>query len=160
MKILFIGFYHPPDLSAGSYRTSALIDELLKVMPPKSQIEVITSLRKRYNRFSAGVPKREEQQGVVIYRMRLPKHRNSFFGQSLSFLVFAIGAIKIARGERPDLVFGRSSGLMTAILASFVLLIGCDLEHSEDLLRGCTGKRAFSVFVELFLYILISGAFI
>ena len=120
MKILFIGFYHPPDLSAGSYRTSALIDELLKVMPPKSQIEVITSLRKRYNRFSAGVPKREEQQGVVIYRMRLPKHRNSFFGQSLSFLVFAIGAIKIARGERPDLVFGRSSGLMTAILASFV----------------------------------------
>lgn len=120
MKILVISFYYPPDLSAGSFRTLGLINELLKVMPPKSQIELITSLPTRYDRFSADAPKREEQQGVVIHRIRLPKHRNSFFGQALSFLVFAIGALKIARGERPDLVFGTSSRLMTATLASFV----------------------------------------
>ena len=51
MKILVLTFYYKPDLSAGSFRTTAFVDELKKLVDKDTQIEVITTLPNRYHSF-------------------------------------------------------------------------------------------------------------
>ncbi len=48
MKILVLSFYFRPDLSAGSFRTTAFVDALREKMPIHGQIDVLTTLPSHY----------------------------------------------------------------------------------------------------------------
>ncbi len=48
MKILLLSFYYKPDLSAGSFRSAALVGALKRKMPEGSTIDIVTSLPNRY----------------------------------------------------------------------------------------------------------------
>ena len=50
MKILVLSFYFPPDLSAGSYRMSGLVDELLSTSKD-IEIDVFTTTPNRYKSY-------------------------------------------------------------------------------------------------------------
>ena len=120
MKILVLTFYFQPDLGAGSFRTTALVEELRDAMPPGSHVDVVTTLPNRYNSLSAEAPELERLPGLEIHRIALPSHRSGMVDQSKAFLAFSWRAMRHVAGRDYDLVLATSSRLMTAVLGAWV----------------------------------------
>lgn len=117
MKLLLLSFYFRPDLSAGSFRTSALVEALLAA-DETLEIDVVTTLPNRYSSFSSEAPELEESPRLRIHRIALPRHQSGMRDQSVAFLRFAMAAMKIARRTRYDMIYATSSRLMTALLGT------------------------------------------
>jgi hypothetical protein len=120
LRLLVLSFYFRPDLSAGSFRTSALVDSLLAVLPAGASIDVITTAPNRYNTFTPEVPEVETLGALTIRRVALPAHRSDLWGQSRAFLHFARCANRYATNTSYDIVFATSSRLMTAALGAWI----------------------------------------
>ena len=116
MKLLFITFYYPPDLSAGSFRASSLIDNLGRNEEIKTTI--ITTQPNRYASFKKNANSQEERDNIKIVRINLPNHKNQMLDQAISFLSFYSQALKIASKEKYDAVFATSSRLFSAFLGA------------------------------------------
>ncbi len=120
MKLLVLSFYYQPDLSAGSFRTTALVKALLDKLPADAHIELITTLPNRYSSFSSEAPEFEEHPRLTIRRIALPAHKSGMVDQAKAFLVYAKQVRNIARGKHYDLVYATSSRLMTATLGAVI----------------------------------------
>jgi len=120
MKILVLSFYYQPDLSAGSFRATALVDALRQQMPPESTIHVVTTLPNRYRTYTVDAPKIESHEGVIVHRVTLPAHKSGMLDQSQAFMVFAWRVLDHVASKEYDVVFATSSRLMTAVLAAWV----------------------------------------
>ena len=121
-RMLLLTFYFPPDLSAGSFRASALVKALLKA-DPALRIHVITTQPNRYRSHAAAVSDTaasdtEAHERVTITRVPLPPHASGMRDQARAFLVYARAVGRLTAHLRFDLVFGTSSRLMTAALAA------------------------------------------
>ena len=120
MRILFLSFYYPPDLSAGSFRNAALVSALKDQLPAGGHIEVISTLPSRYASFSVDAPKLEEFDGVTVKRIALPGHKSGLIDQSRAFITYAREVMSLTRSNEYDLVYASSSRLMTAALGSLI----------------------------------------
>ena len=120
MRVLVLSFYYPPDLSAGSFRTTALVDALRKLIPEGSHIDVLTTAPNRYDSFILEVPLLEELPGLTVQRIPLRRHQSGMLGQALGFMTFARRAAKSVVGRSYDLVFATSGRLMTAALGAAI----------------------------------------
>ena len=120
MKILVLSFYFRPDLSAGSFRATSLVDALCKVVPAGSQIDVVTTQPNRYHSFTVDAPRTEQQAGLSIFRIALPKHQSGLLDQSKAFLIFSRKAGRQVARRDYDIVFATSSRLMTAVLGAWI----------------------------------------
>lgn len=120
MKLLILSFYYQPDLSAGSFRTTALVEALLERLPADAHIDLITTLPNRYSSFSSEAPALEEHPRLTIRRVALPAHKSGMIDQAKAFLVYASAARKIVRKQHYDLVYATSSRLMTASLGALI----------------------------------------
>ncbi|UTW00172.1 glycosyltransferase family 4 protein [Marinomonas rhizomae] len=118
MKILILTFYYAPDLCAGSFRTTALVDKLKKI--PGVEVEVITTLPNRYASFSADAPAHEIKDGVEVHRISLPSHKSGMLDQVKAFTAFYRQAVTLTKDKNYDLVFATSSRLFTAFLGARV----------------------------------------
>lgn len=118
MRILVLTFYFRPDLSAGSFRSTALVEKLREMMPASSQVDVITTLPNRYHSFTVDAPHSEELPGISIFRIALPGHKSGMIDQSRAFYTFSRCAIRRVSTQKYDIVFATSSRLMTAVLAA------------------------------------------
>ncbi|MEA3108216.1 MAG: hypothetical protein QOI88_2821 [Gammaproteobacteria bacterium] len=120
MRLLVLSFYFRPDLSAGSFRASALVDSLLEVLPAGATIDVITTTPNRYSTFTREVSDVETAGPLTVRRIPLPAHRSDLWGQSRAFLHFARHANRHAMNVPYDVVFATSSRLMTAALGAWI----------------------------------------
>lgn len=120
LKILVLSFYFKPDLSAGSFRTTAFVDALSVRMPIDGQIDVLTTLPNRYSSFLADAPAEEKLPGLSIVRISLTPHQSGMLDQTRSFIFFAREVLRRTQGQKYDLVFATSSRLMTAVLGAWV----------------------------------------
>lgn len=120
MRILVLSFYFRPDLSAGSFRATALVEALRKQMPADGQIDVMTTLPNRYSTFSVEAPAQERQGGVSVTRIALPEHKSGMVDQAKAFVSYARAVVRHTRGQQYDLVFATSGRLMSAILAAWI----------------------------------------
>lgn len=120
MRLLVLSFYFRPDLSAGSFRASTLVDSLLAILPTGSSIDVITTAPNRYRTFTQDVTAVETAGSLTIRRIALPAHRSDLWGQSRAFLHFARCANRYAGNAPYDIVFATSSRLMTAALGAWI----------------------------------------
>lgn len=111
-----MSFYYEPDLCAGSFRCTALIEQLKKHQG--LELEVITTLPNRYASFSAEAPEHEIKDGVEIHRIALPSHKSGMLDQVKAFTTYYRQALKIAKNKNYDLVFATSSRLFTAFLGA------------------------------------------
>ena len=120
MKILVLSFYFEPDLSAGSFRSTALVNALLERLPPDVSVEVITTAPNRYSTFTVDVPATVQRPRLTIRRIALPAHKSGMVDQSRAFLAYAREVLRLVRREKYGLVYATSSRLMTAVLGSWV----------------------------------------
>lgn len=120
MKILFLSFYFKPDLSAGSFRSEALINAMIKLIPSYGNIDLITTLPNRYKSFNSKASFTEKKDKLSIQRIKLPIHNNGIMDQSKAFLKFATKTIALSKDKKYDLVFATSSRLMTAALGAYI----------------------------------------
>ena len=120
MKILFLSFYFPPDLSAGSFRSSSLVNSLLTGWPKEVKIELITTLPNRYSSFVKDASASETLPGLTIHRIAIDQHNSSIFGQCKGFVTYFKGVTRHIADNDYDMVFATSGRLMTAILGSHV----------------------------------------
>jgi len=123
-RILLLSFYYKPDLCAGSFRASALVEALLKILPEDTQLDIITTLPNRYVSYSEsvaeGIKAFEAHPRHSIHRIALPTHESGMLDQSKSFFVFAKEALKISKQQNYQLIIATSSRLMTASLAAYI----------------------------------------
>ncbi len=115
MKLLVLSFYFRPDLCAGSFRASALIEQLNR---PNLEIEIVTTAPNRYSSFDQQAETYEIVDDVLINRIKLPTHNSGMYDQVLAFFSFYRQAIKITKNSDYDAVFATSSRLFTAFLGA------------------------------------------
>ncbi len=120
MRILILTFYYKPDLSAGSFRATALVNAMLDQLPSDAHIEIITTLPNRYSSFSSEAPELERHPRLTVNRIALYKHNSGMLDQSKAFIRFAKDALHLSKGKDYDLIFATSSRLMTAVLGAYI----------------------------------------
>lgn len=116
MRILVLSFYYQPDLCAGSFRITSLIEQLKQ--HDNVEIEVVTTVPNRYASFSATANCFEQIENVSINRIELPSHNSGMVDQIKSFTRFYIEAVKLTKNKEYDLAFATSSRLFTAFLGA------------------------------------------
>jgi glycosyltransferase involved in cell wall biosynthesis len=156
VRILVLTFYYPPDLSAGAFRSSALVEALREVAPPGTQTDVVTTRPNRYHSYTAEAPAEEAAPGLTVTRVPLPPHRSGTADQSRAFAAFAGGVRRLTQGQHYDVVFATSSRLMTAALGAAVARrVGARLyldirdifvDTIKDVFSGTTARVAGPVF--------------
>jgi len=105
-------------VSAGSFRNTAFLNELIAQIPIGSRVDVITTMPSRYSSFQADAESLEYRGCATIHRIPLPAHNNGMVDQSRAFIHFAREAHRISAADEYDLVYASSSRLMTACLAA------------------------------------------
>lgn len=116
MKILILSFYFRPDLCAGSFRCSALVEQLKK--QPGIEIEVITTRPNRYASYNAEALEFERDGCVAIHRVALPEHHSGMLDQIRAFVRYYREASALVKVQEYDMVFATSSRLFTAFLGA------------------------------------------
>lgn len=116
-RILILSFYYEPDLCAGSFRCSALVEQLANY---DIEIEIITTLPNRYASFEKTAEKFERAGNIAIHRIELPYHQSGFLDQMRAFRKFYNEGQKLALDKDYDLIFATSSRLFTAFLGATI----------------------------------------
>ncbi|WP_057882140.1 glycosyltransferase family 4 protein [Tsuneonella troitsensis] len=119
MKIVFFTYYFPPDLSAGSFRASALVEALLDRMGEDDSIKVVTTSPNRYARMEITESQSFADPRLNVKRVHIPQHESGVVDQANGFRSFARGALAASANSTPDLVLATSSRLLTATLGAF-----------------------------------------
>ena len=120
MKILIISFYYEPDLSAGSFRTTAFVKALKPLLSASDSIDVVTTMPNRYSTFKIAADDVENRNNVLIKRIKIPTHKSGFFDQSKSFIAYMVNALRFVSGKKYDVVFATSSRLLSALLGAVI----------------------------------------
>lgn len=122
MRLLILSFYFPPDLSAGSFRARAVVEELSRQLGPHDRMRVLTSEPNRYDSFAATAPGDERSGNIAVRRFPVPEHRSGMLDQGWSYRAYASSVLRDVWGDRDtyDVVFATSSRLMTGALGAVV----------------------------------------
>lgn len=116
-RILYLTFYYKPDLCAGSFRNSPLVEELARQAAEEDvAIDVFTTLPNRYSTFSQEAQAVETEGNVRVERIAIPQHKSGIKDQSLSFKTYYQEVKSRIKGQQYDMVFASSSRLFTAYL--------------------------------------------
>lgn len=120
MKLLILSFYYPPDLSAGSFRTHALIKALNNYRSRGFEVDLLTTQPNRYSELAASVEDSEDHGWLRIKRIELPAHQSGMKDQAKAFLSYAKAVRTLTKNGDWDMVYATSSRLMTAALGAYV----------------------------------------
>lgn len=120
MNILFISYYFPPDLCAGSFRAEALVKAIQNECE-EANITVVTTEPNRYGKYIPEIPVFNESIGrPKVIRVKVFNHNNSPMWQLLSFVKFGFFVILFSSKKHYDIVFCTSARLMSGWLGAFV----------------------------------------
>ena len=87
-KILFLTYYYPPDLSAGSFRSKALISKIADQCKDY-KIQVLTTSPNRYTSYSTSGLGNESNSSISISRHEVRLKSKNLINQIISFIFFA-----------------------------------------------------------------------
>ena len=153
MRVLFLTFYYPPDLCAGSFRAQSLVDALQEVGRQKLEVDVMTTMPNRYHSHQQTAPALEDQGPIRIRRFNLPAHQSGMMDQARAFLAYARAVQTEVRRKRWDIVVATSSRLMTAALgARIARQVGAELyldirDLFTDTMANILRKSALKVLI-------------
>jgi UDP-N-acetylglucosamine:LPS N-acetylglucosamine transferase len=120
LKLLILSFYYEPDLSACSFRSTALVKSLSKKLDEDDEIEVITTMPNRYKSLRNLALPFEEIDNVKIHRIVLPDFKIIFIDQAIAFISYWIGVKKLIKNQDYDLIFVTSGRFFSAFLGATI----------------------------------------
>ncbi|MGR4068066.1 glycosyltransferase family 4 protein [Billgrantia sp. C5P2] len=122
MRVLLLGFYYPPDISAGAFRAEALVEALACRLPAHGELHVLTTRPSRYVAEGTSPPAVETLFSGKVRVVRLPVSGGGrgMASQARAFASYALQVRRLVKQERYDLVIATSSRLMTAVLGAWV----------------------------------------
>ncbi len=122
MKILFLTFYYPPDLSAGSFRNFSIINELSKITKNKNiEIDILTNTPIRYDNFEFNYKDLENNfKNIKIFRCKNLNIRKNKFTQILFFFKYFFFVLYSTKNKKYDIVYSSSSRLFTGFLGALL----------------------------------------
>ena len=120
MKLLILTFYYEPDLSACSFRSTALVKSLREKLDEDDEIEVITTMPNRYKSLRNTALPFEEIGNVKIHRIGLPDYKFKFLDQASAFITYWIGVKKLIKNQEYDLIFVTSGRFFSAFLGATI----------------------------------------
>ena len=120
MKLLFLSFYYEPDLSACSFRSTALVKSLSKKLCEDDEIEVITTMPNRYKSLRNPALPFEEIGNVKIHRIILPDYKFKFLDQASAFINYWISVKRLIKNQDYDLIFVTSGRFFSAFLGATI----------------------------------------
>jgi glycosyltransferase involved in cell wall biosynthesis len=120
MKILFLSYYYKPDLSAGAFRSTNLVQALLSLPQREVHVDVLASMPNRYGSFKVPIPQQERSDRYAVSRTLVAAHAGGFVAQARCYRPYAAAVLKHAKVHDYDLVYATSSRLMTAVLGARV----------------------------------------
>lgn len=115
VRVLVLSFYYKPDLCAGSFRATALVDHLSR---HSVEIDLVTTAPNRYSSFKPEAPKFTSEGNVRVHRIPMPAHESGMIDQIMAFKDYYRGAMKLVSKNDYDIVFATSSRLFTAFLGA------------------------------------------
>ena len=118
MKLLILSFYFQPDLCAGSFRTTALVDALRQKLEIDDTIEIITTMPNRYKSLRNPAYSFEKHENIIIRRIPMPDHEGGFIDQGFAFWEYWKGVWKFTENQHYDLIYATSARLFTAFLGA------------------------------------------
>ena len=118
MKILVLSFYFQPDLCAGSFRSTALVESLGRKLGNDDLIEVITTMPNRYKTLRNPAQSYQKKGNVIIRRIDMPDHESGFLDQALAFWKYWKSVKKLIKNQDYDLVYATSARFFTAYLGA------------------------------------------
>lgn len=120
-RILYLTFYFRPDLCAGSFRNSPLVDELInQTKNTDIEIDVLTTSPNRYSTFREEFKEKEKIDNVTIERIVVPSHESGISDQIFSFKTYFFETLKKTKNRKYDLVFASSSRFFTSYLGYWI----------------------------------------
>lgn len=120
MRILILSFYFEPDLSACSFRSTALVKSLSKKLCHHDHIEVITTMPNRYKSLRNPASTFEENGNTTIHRVAMANFNVKFLNQVLAFFNYCMGVKKIINHQHYDLIFVSSGRFFSAFLGAII----------------------------------------
>ena len=120
MKLLILSFYYKPDLSACSFRSTALVKSLSKKLCGNDEIEVITTMPNRYKSLRNPALPFEENGNIKIHRISLPDFKIKFFDQAFAFISYWIRVKKLIKNQDYNLIFVTSGRFFSAFLGAII----------------------------------------
>jgi len=160
LKILFFTFYYPPDLSAGSFRSKALVRALEGKTDTNDEIHVVTTHPNRYTAYQVEAEDVNINGRVTVHRIALPNHSGGMASQALIYSFYAFSAYRISKRIKPDFLIATTGRLMTGVVAWIVASLLkkkyyidirdifseaiSDLLSRKSVLIGATAKRSFA----------------
>lgn len=123
MNLVFLSYNYPPDLSAGSFRSKALVDQLCKDLEPDEKLFVITTQPNRYDSYRAKTKSFSQDENVDLYRINIPQHANNWAIQIWGFSIFFFKSFFILRKIKPDFIICTTGRHMTSAITYIFSLI-------------------------------------
>lgn len=120
MKILILSFHYPPDLSAGSFRIEALVEQLSDNILEKGLIDILTTSPHRYSQFQIDGDGFVTNKNTSISRINVYRPNGGVLSQSFTFLKYVNFVFRKTRHKDYDVIFATSSKLMTAVLGAYL----------------------------------------
>ena len=121
MKILILSYYFSPDLSAGSFRSRAIAEELIKKKYSKHSVDILTTLPNRYEDYFIKAKKIEKlAKNVTIFRFQTSSSKSNLIYQSINFASYCLQAFNHIRHNQYDIIFATSSRLFTGFLGALI----------------------------------------
>jgi len=155
MRILFLTYFYPPDLSACSFRMGSLISHLIPRLPAGSKVDLFTTKPNRYASFDIESLDKEEEGPLTIERIQLPPHKSGMLDQARAFATFDRAVAKRIKDRKYDLVFVTTGRLMSAFLAAriasriraplFIDIRDIFVDTIKDVLPGWRGRLVLPI---------------
>lgn len=118
-NIIFLSYNYPPDLSAGSFRSKALVSQLTSQLDTHEKLFVITTQPNRYDSFRSKAEEFTKQENIEIYRTKIPQHHNKWINQAFAFSIFFFKAFFILLKIKPDFIVCTTGRHMTSSITYF-----------------------------------------
>jgi glycosyltransferase involved in cell wall biosynthesis len=116
--LLFFSFYFTPDLSAGSFRNTTLLESIEAHSGDELRKVIITTKPNRYREFRSLSKAYERKGPIEIYRIQIPDHQSGIIDQIRAYIIYFLRGLKIALKYSPDLVYASTGRLFTGFMAS------------------------------------------
>lgn len=120
MKILVLTFCYEPDLTAGSFKNSALVKSLSKIGGENVEIDVLTTMPNKFKSYEVETKPYEEIDNVKVWRIDVPPHNTGFSDRIWTYKSYYYGVWDILKKKniKYDIVYASTSRLFTGYLGA------------------------------------------